>query len=100
MEIVFEYDDIKQSDTLEALVKEKLDKLAHKYQMIVRADVFIKEENTKSPDTGKICNIRLSLPGPRLFAESSHNNFESSVLESVQELERQLKKRKEKMNSY
>lgn len=43
-----------------------------------------------------ICNIRLSLPGPRIFAEASNQNFEESVIESVKELERQLKKRKDK----
>ncbi len=60
----------------------------------------IKTENTSSPETGKICNIRLSLPGPRLFAEASHKNYEASIKESINDLDRQLKKRKEKLKPY
>lgn len=100
MQIIFEYHDVSASDRLEELAKEKLEKLGAKYDMVIRADVFFKEENTTSDETGKICNIRLSLPGPRLFAEASHEDFESSIAESVNDLERQLRKRKEKMKDH
>lgn len=100
MQIIYEYHDIVQSDRLEQVAKEKLYNLEKKYDMIIRADVFFKEENTSSNETGKICNIRLSLPGPRLFAEASHEDFVSSIAESVNDLERQLRKRKEKMKEY
>lgn len=100
MDINFEYDNVNASPRLEELVTEKLNKLVDKYDFIVRADVFLKTENTSSNDTGMICNIRLSIPGPRLFAESSHESFEASIKESVKDLDRQLKKRKEKMKSH
>lgn len=100
MQIIFEYHEVAQSDRLERLAKEKLENLKNKYDMVIRADVFFKDENTTSDETGKICNIRLSLPGPRLFAEASHDNFESSISESVSDLGRQLRKRKEKMKDY
>ncbi len=41
------------------------------------------------------CGIRLSAPGPRLFAESSQSTFKDAVDETINELKRQLKKRKE-----
>ncbi|AIZ43860.1 MULTISPECIES: ribosome hibernation-promoting factor, HPF/YfiA family [Cellulophaga] len=100
MQIIYEYHDVTSSDRLEAMAKEKLDKLKEKYDMLIRADVFFKEENTSSDETGKICNIRLSLPGPRLFAEASHDNFQSSISETINELERQLRKKKEKMQQH
>jgi len=100
MQIIYEYHDVTQSDLLEKLAKEKLENLKNKFDMVIRADVFFKEENTTSDETGKICNIRLSLPGPRLFAEASHEDFASSIAESVNDLERQLRKRKEKMKEY
>jgi len=100
MDIIYEYHDVAASERLEAIAKEKLDKLGKKYSMVIRADVFFKDENTSSDETGKICNIRLSLPGPRLFAEASHDNFESSISESINDLERQLRKRKEKTAEY
>ncbi len=100
MTIHFEYDEVKASERLEDLTSKKLDKLADKYDFLVKADVFFRKENTSSPDTGKICNIRLSLPGPRLFAESTNGSYEASIAESVEDLEQQLRKRKGKMQSH
>ena len=99
MEIHFEYDAVKASEHLENLAIQLLNKIADKNDFIVRAEVQFKKENTSSPDTGMICSIRLSVPGPRLFAQSSHGNFEASLVEAADELERQLQKRKDKIRN-
>ena len=100
MDVNFEYKGVKASSRLEEYTLEKINKLSDRYDFIVRADVFFKMENTSSPDTGKICALRLSVPGPRMLAEASHGDFKQSVLEAVNDMERQLKKKKEKMKSY
>jgi putative sigma-54 modulation protein len=100
MNINFEYDDVKASNRLEIMAAQKLEKLLDKFDFIVRSDVFFKTENTSSPDTGMVCNIRLSAPGPRLFAQYSKGSFEASIASSVEELQRQLEKRKAKMQSH
>ncbi len=99
MNINFEYDGVKASNRLEIMAAKKIDKLFDKYDFIVRADVFFKTENTSDPDTGMLCNIRLSAPGPRMFTESSTASFEASIAKSVDDLERQLSKRKAKMRA-
>jgi putative sigma-54 modulation protein len=99
MDINFQYDAVKASERLEIMAAQKLNKLLDKYDFIIRADVFFKKENSTNPDKGRICNIRVSAPGPRLFAEASHGSFEASIAEAIGDLERQLRKRKEKMNS-
>lgn len=100
MNINFEYDDVKASNRLEIMAAEKLEKLLDKFDFVVRADVFFKTENTSSPETGMICNIRLSAPGPRLFAESSTASFEASIAGTIGDLDRQLQRRKAKMKSH
>jgi len=100
MQIIFEYHDVSTSKELESFVTDKLATLEEKYDFVHRADVFFKKENTSSDETGLICNIRLSLPGPRLFAEATHDTFQASIAESISDLERQLKKRKEKMQNH
>jgi putative sigma-54 modulation protein len=100
MNINFEYDNVKASEALEKYTTERLEKLLNKYDFIVKADVFFKVENTTSDATGKKTGIRLSAPGPRLFAEESKENFKMSVAEVVNQLDRQLQKRKEKMSAY
>lgn len=100
MTVNFEYHDVHKSESLEAFVQEKLDKVADKYEFLVRADVFFKLENTSEDSTGKKTGIRLSAPGPRLFAESSSENFQKSFVEALNQVEKQLKKRKSKMNTH
>lgn len=100
MTINYEYHDVSASESLETYTEEKLKTLFEHYEFVIRADVFFKTENTTSDETGMICSIRLSAPGPRLFAEASHDNFREAVSETVDELKRQLRKRKEKMKSY
>lgn len=100
MTINFEYDDVSASKRLEELATKRLNKLVDKFDFIVRADVFFKTENTSSPETGMICNIRLSAPGPRLFSDSSNSSFEAAIAKSASDLERQLEKRKDKMKSH
>ena len=98
--ILFEYDDVSASETLETFTKEKLDVIFTRFDFVSRADVFFKTENTTSDDTGMKCGIRLSAPGPRLFAESSHDTFQNAVTETINEIKRQLQKRKESMKTY
>lgn len=100
MEIIFEYHDVSASEALEAFAKAELDKLGNKYQFVHRADVFFKTENTSSDETGMISGIRLSMPGPRMFAESSSFEFKVSLKQAISEIEQQLRKKKEKMQAH
>ena len=100
MDIKFEYDKVKASRALEEYTTEKVQKLFNKYEFLVRADVFFKVENTSDDKTGMVSSIRLSAPGPRLFAKDSKDTFHKSVSEAVRELENQLSKRKGKMKTH
>ncbi|NJB35698.1 MULTISPECIES: ribosome hibernation-promoting factor, HPF/YfiA family [Flavobacteriaceae] len=100
MNITFEYHDIKASERLEELITKKLEHLQEKFDFIVQAQVFLKHENTSSPLTGKICGIQLSVPGPRLFAEASEENYENAIHKTIHELDKQLSKKKEKMKAH
>ena len=94
MTVNFEYVNIDVSDTLSALTEEKLEKLSNKFEFLISAQVFFKHDD-KDHKAGKICNIELSLPGPRIFATSNKKNYEMAMNETINDLTRQLKKRKE-----
>lgn len=100
MNINFEYHEVAASPRLEAFVSEKLNKLEGKYDAIVSADVYFKKENSSNPELGKICSVRLAMPGPTIFAETSSGSFEASVAKVITELRSQLQKRKEKLNTH
>ncbi|MFB9055661.1 ribosome hibernation-promoting factor, HPF/YfiA family [Mariniflexile ostreae] len=99
MTVNFQYVDLDVSETLSAFTEDKLKKLFDRYEFLISATVHFKQDDNQH-DSGKICNIELSLPGPRIFATSSEANFEVAVRETVSDLERQLKKRKEVYNMH
>ena len=95
MTINMQYVQMPESESLSAIVTRNLQKLAHKYQFIIRADVFFKMGNG-ADGNDKICEIQLSAPGPRIFAKSTEDDFEKAAAETISDLERQLRRRKEK----
>lgn len=96
MQIIFEYHDVTASNRLESITTEKLEHLHKKFNFIHRADVFFKVQN-RSDDMEQTCDIRLSMPGPRLFASTHADNFESAIAETIKDLDNQLQKTKNKM---
>ena len=99
MTVNIQYVGVDVSETLSKFTEEKLKKIFNRYEFLISAKVHFKQDENQH-DTGKICNIELSLPGPRIFATSNEHNFEVSVRETIKDLERQLQKRKEIYKTY
>ncbi len=94
MTVNIQYVGVDISETLSTFTEDKLKKIFNRYEFVISANVYFKQDENQH-NTGKICNIELSLPGPRIFATSNERNFEVSVRETIKDLERQLEKRKE-----
>ncbi|MBT8206110.1 MAG: ribosome-associated translation inhibitor RaiA [Eudoraea sp.] len=99
MTINIQYVQMPTSESMSNIVTNKLRKLEKKFEWIISADVYFKLENDPT-GKGKICEIQLSAPGPRLFAKTSEDNFEKAAATTIKELEGQLKKRKEVFNKH
>jgi putative sigma-54 modulation protein len=99
MQIIYKYHDVRASERLEKIAEEKLESLGTKFDFVHRADVFFKTQN-RSDDEEQICDIRLSMPGPRIFASTNAETFEAAMAETISDLEDQLRKHKEKMKKY
>lgn len=99
MKIDIQYVQMPTSESMNAFVSKKLNKLAKKYDWIIRAQVYFKQGNEHS-GKDKICEIELSVPGPRLFARSDEAYFEKAAVSSIDDLERQLRKRKEAFSKH
>jgi len=90
-----QYVNMKSSESMSAYIAKKLLKISKKYKWITHTNVFFKMENDPT-QKGHICEVELSLPGPKIFATSNENNFEMAVKETLHNVEVQLKKRKAK----
>jgi len=99
MTVNFQYVNTDVSESLSTYVNERLEKLANKFEFLISAQVYIKHEDSNH-EAGKICNIELSLPGPRIFATSNEHTYELAVNQTISDLKRQLEKRKEVYKVY
>ncbi len=97
MDINFNYVHVTASERLEEFTNKKLEKLKQRYDWIVSAEVFIKKENTSVQDKGMICEIKLSAPGSNLFSSANEKSFEAAIAGAVDDMKRQLEKKKDKM---
>lgn len=94
MTISVQFVKMPNSETLTAITEDKLRKLAEKYNWLIHAETYYKLENDAVGK--KICEIELSLPGPKIFAVSKEDNFEMALKKTLKDVNRQLRKRKEK----
>ncbi|UGU14718.1 HPF/RaiA family ribosome-associated protein [Sinomicrobium kalidii] len=85
--------------SIEALTVKKLHSITKKYDWVIKADVFFKQDPS-SDGKGKICDIRLSVPGPGIFASSDETSFEASLAETLGSIRKQLNKRKHQMSTH
>ncbi len=80
-------------------VQKRMDKLDLFYDKVISSDVFLKVENTSDKEN-KIFEARVSVPGDSLVVKKQCKTFEEGVDMAVASLERQLKKRKEKLRPH
>jgi putative sigma-54 modulation protein len=99
MTINIQYLKMPTSDSMNEYVEKRLEKLAEKFDWIIRAEVIFKLENNVY-GKGNICEIELSAPGPKLFASTKAETFEAAAKETILDLERQCIKRKAKMTTH
>lgn len=99
MTVNIQYVHMATSEAMNEYVTKKLNKLGKKYDWVIGAQVhFGVEHNDK--EKGKICKMELSLPGPRIFAASNEDNYEDAVKNTISDLEKQLKKRKQTFKTH
>jgi len=80
-------------------IQNRLNKLDKHYDKVINADVYLKLDNNNEK-INKIFEIRLSVPGDSFVVKKQSRTFEEGTDLAIDTLERQLKKRKEKIRTY
>ncbi len=80
-------------------IQKRMDKLDMFYDKIIQSDVFLKVENTSGKEN-KIFEAKVSVPGDSFVVKKQCKTFEEGVDTAISSLERQLKKRKEKLRAH
>ena len=80
-------------------IQNRMNKLEQYYDRVLKSDVFLKVENTRGKEN-KIFEARVSVPGDSFVVKKACKTFEEGADSAVNSLERQLKKRKEKLRPH
>lgn len=96
MKITIEADQFKADTSLTEFIEKKVAKLDHFYDRIIDAHVILKLENAGQV-RDKIAEIILNVPGDTIVVKETDKTFEASVDKGVDNVKRQLIKKKEKL---
>lgn len=80
-------------------IQKRMDKLDMFYDKVIQSDVYLKVENTSGKEN-KIFEARVKVPGDSFIVKKQCKSFEEGTDMAVSSLERQLKKRKEKLRTH
>ncbi len=77
-------------------IQQRMNKLELYFDKVIQSEVYLKVENT-SDKINKIFEAKLNIPGESLVVKKQCKSFEEGVDTAVATLQRQLKKRKQKL---
>ena len=80
-------------------IQKRMDKLDVFYDKVIKSDIYLKVENTSEKEN-KIFEARVTVPGDSFVVKKQCKSFEEGADVAAASLERQLKKRKEKLRSH
>ena len=80
-------------------IQKKMDKLETYYDKVIKTDVYLKLDNGHTKEN-KIFEAKLCVPGDTFIVKKQCKSFEEGADTVVASLERQLKRRKNKINTF
>ena len=96
MKLVLTTHNLSLTKAIEIHIQEKLDKLDHFDHQAVDARVTLEHDHTRVPERQFSCSVRLSVPGPDLFAEDAERDLYAAIDLVVKKLEQQIRTRQSK----
>ena len=77
----------------------RIDKLEHLDRFALNVRVTLEHDQTKAPERQFSCAMRLSLPGPDLFAEDAEADLYAAIDLVAKKIEQQIRKRHNKFKA-
>jgi putative sigma-54 modulation protein len=93
MKLILSTHNVTLTKAIEDHIVQKIDKLDHFDRRAVNARVTLEHDNTRAPEKQFKCSLRLSVPGPDLFAEDTESDLYAAIDLVTKKIEQQLRKR-------
>lgn len=99
MKLVLSTHNVTLTKAIEEHILDKLEKLEHLDQQAIDARVTLEHTHTKDFNSQWKCAVRLTMPGPDLYAEDAEKDLYVAIDLVTKKLEQQLRKRHSKFKA-
>ena len=96
MNLILSTHNVTLTKAIEDHILSRLEKLAHLDRFAINARVTLEHDHTKVPERAFACSVRLSVPGPDLFAEDAERDLYAAIDLVCKKIEQQIRKRQNK----
>src|SRR5437868_2965708 len=96
MKLILSTHNVTLTKSIEDHILTRIDKLEHLDRWAINARVTLEDDNTKAPERQFSCSMRLSVPGPDLFAEDCESDLYAAIDLVTKKIEQQIRKRHSK----
>ena len=99
MNMILSTHDVTLTKAIEEHIISRITKLEHLDRFAINARVTLEHDQTKAPERQFSCSMRLSLPGPDLFAEDVESDLYAAIDLVSKKIEQQIRKRHNKFKA-
>ena len=96
MKLILSTHNISLTQAIEDHIVTRIDKLEHLDRYAISARVTLEHDHTRAPEKQFGCSIRVSVPGPDLFAEDHESDLYAAIDLVTKKMEQQIRKRHNK----
>jgi putative sigma-54 modulation protein len=96
MNLILSTHNVTLTKAIEDHIISRIAKLEHLDRFAINARVTFEHDQTKAPERQFSCSIRLSVPGPDLFAEDVESDLYAAMDLVAKKIEQQIRKRHNK----
>ena len=96
MKFILSTHNVTLTKAIEDHILKRIEKLEHLDHYVTNARVTLEHDHLKVPERQFSCSIRLSVPGPDLFAEDAERDLYTAIDLVTKKMEQQLRKRHNK----
>jgi putative sigma-54 modulation protein len=99
MKLIISTHNVTYTKAIDDHIASRIEKLEHLDHYAINARVILEHDKLKAPERQFTCSMRLSVPGPDLFAEDSESDLYAAIDLVTKKMEQQLRKRHSKFKA-
>ena len=99
MNLILSTHNVTLTKAIEDHLMVRIGKLEHLDRFAINTRVTLEHDKTKAPESQFSCSMRLSVPGPDLFAEDHESDLYAAIDVVAKKIEQQIRKRRNKFKA-